>query len=92
VCSKLGNSSKEVRAQPTKTCILINGDGGDGDGGGGDGGVIRSDPIQIPTVHFEIMSTCHGCGWADESIDVTDIFNIDATDISNILSLSLQCF
>jgi hypothetical protein len=50
------------------------------DGGGGDGGVIRSDPILIPLIHFDIMSTCHG--WADESIDVIDIFNIDGTDIS----------
>jgi hypothetical protein len=52
--------------------------------------VIRSDPIQIPTMHFDIMSTCHG--WADESTDVTDILSIDATDISNRVSVfSFEC-
>jgi hypothetical protein len=64
-------------------CNGVADDGGGGDGGGGgggDGGVIRSDPILIPLIHFDIMSTCHG--WADESIDVIDIFNIDGTDIS----------
>jgi hypothetical protein len=48
--------------------------------------VIRSDPIQIPTTHFDIMSASHV--WADESIDVNNYFNIVVSDIANTLPLS----
>jgi hypothetical protein len=43
---------------------------------------------QILKMHFDTMSTCHG--WGDESIDVTDIFNIIVTGISTIQTTFLN--